>query len=215
MRFLTNVSYVWMLFSNLALPTTATDFELYANGSGGGICASGKAVTQEECFDAAHEVGVGMNLKDFLNVGTWDTTPCGCFIHIDQFVDYHWVDYKDPASGNCLADHNSKLVCRKEPPPPSDFELYADRTGGICPSNKAVTQEECFKAAHEVGVGMNLKNSLNIGTWGSTPCGCFISIDPWEDYNWVDYKDPASGNCLADHNSKLVCRKEASWISFP
>jgi hypothetical protein len=113
MRFLTNVSYVLMLFSNLALPTTATDFELYANGSGGGICASGKAVTQEECFDAAHEVGVGMNLKDFLNVGTWDTTPCGCFIYID-----HWVDYKDPASANCLeADVNSNLVCRKEAPP--------------------------------------------------------------------------------------------------
>jgi hypothetical protein len=207
MRFLTNVSYVWMLFSNLALPNTATDFELYANGSGGGICASGTAVTQEECFDAAHEVGVGMNLKDFLNVGTWDTTPCGCFIYID-----HWVDYKDPASANCLEDVNSNLVCRKEAPPPSDFELYADRSGGICPSLKTVRQEECFDAAHEVGVGMNLKDFLNIGTWGSTPCGCFISIDPWEDYNWVNYKDPASGNCLADHNSKLLCRKDYESI---
>jgi hypothetical protein len=119
MRFLTNVSYVWMLFSNLALPTTATDFELYANGSGGGICASGKAVTQEECFDAAHEVGVGMNLKDFLNIGTWDTTPCGCFIYID-----HWVDYKDPAIANCLEDVNSNLVCRKEAPPAIYVKVY-------------------------------------------------------------------------------------------
>ena len=50
-----------------------------------------------------------MNLRDSLNVGTWDTTPCGCFIYID-----HWVDYKDPANGNCLPDPNSNLVCRKE-----------------------------------------------------------------------------------------------------
>jgi len=126
MRFFTNVSYAWMLFSNLALPTTATDFEINANG---------KAA---------------------------------------------------PA-----------------PSPPSDFELYADRTGGKCPSLKAVTQEECFDAAHEVTIGMKLSDSLNVvNPLDFRPCGCFVSVDPWVDYNWVDYKkDPKRGNCLADRNS--------------
>jgi hypothetical protein len=85
-----------------------SDFELYANGDGGRICATGKALTQEECLDAAHEVGVGMNLRDSLNVGSWNFTPCGCFIYIDDFV-----DYKDPANGNCKPDSDSNLVCRK------------------------------------------------------------------------------------------------------
>ena len=86
---------------------TPSDFELYADGEGG-ICSTGKAVTGQECFDAAHEVGIDMRLKDFLNVGTWDHTPCGCFIYLDD-----WVDYKDPAVGNCVPDPNANLVCRK------------------------------------------------------------------------------------------------------
>jgi hypothetical protein len=91
------------------VPGPPSDFELYADGDGGGICATGKALTQDECLDAAHEVGVGMNLRDSLNVGSWNFTPCGCFIYLDE-----WVDYKDPAVGNCNPDPNANLVCQKE-----------------------------------------------------------------------------------------------------
>ena len=102
------------------VPAPPSDFELYAaDGEGRGICTTGKALTQEECFVAANEVGIGMNLRDSLNVGSWNFTPCGCFIYI-----YHWVDYKDPQHGNCKPDSNSKLVCRKQKFDSSSSSIY-------------------------------------------------------------------------------------------
>ncbi len=191
--------------------TPASDFVLFADGQGGGICENGKAVSEEDCLQAALEVGVGMSLKDFLNVGSWDFTPCGCFIYDDS-----WVDYKDPSHGNCLPDNKSNLICRVEEAvtttaptvsptastPTSDFVLFADgQGGGICENGKAVSEEDCLQAALEVGIGMSLKDFLNVGSWDFTPCGCFIYAD-----SWVDYKDPSHGNCLPDNKSNLVCR---------
>lgn len=189
-----------------------TNFELYASGATG-ICPEDRAVTELECLEAAHKVGIaGMTLKDSLNVGSWDFTPCGCFIYINS-----WVDYKDPLHGKCLPDSKSNLVCKKEvgttpdsPAPETDLELYDNGAAGICPEGRAVTEQECLEAAHEVGIGMTLKATLNIGSWDFTPCGCFIYID-----HWVDYKDPLHGKCLPDTNSNLVCRKELLMSKFP
>jgi len=62
------------------VPAPPSDFELYAaDGEGRGICTTGKALTQEECFVAANEVGIGMNLRDSLNVGSWNFTPDASF----------------------------------------------------------------------------------------------------------------------------------------
>jgi len=88
-----------------------TDYELYADGEGGGICAPGKAVTEEECLNAGNEVTVGiMNDLDRTRVivGAWPALPCGCFIYNDQKI-----DYKDPANANCSPHLISNLVCRK------------------------------------------------------------------------------------------------------
>ncbi len=89
-------------------PTETADFDLYANGAAG-VCPEGnKAVSEEECLEAAQEVGTSMTLKDFLNVGTWDFTPCGCFIYINN-----WVDYKNPEHGNC-----NRILCAERKPRP-------------------------------------------------------------------------------------------------
>ncbi len=180
-----------------------TKFLLYADGAAG-VCPNGKAVTEQECFQAAQEVGGGTTtLKDTLNVGSWLYTPCGCFIYNDS-----WIDYKNPVNGNCLPDPKSNLVCRNEAVlvtlPVTDFEVYADGAAGACPDDKAVTEQECLQAAHESATGMTLRDELNVGSWDSLPCGCFIYID-----KWIDYKHPINGNCLADSTSNLVCRKEA------
>jgi len=171
---------------------TLAPFEMYADGEGGGVCAPGKAVTQGECFDAVHEVGVGMTLGDILYSHNWDWTPCGCFIYNDSVVAYN---PKDPANGGCLAPTSCNLVCRKiattlaptpvsttlaptpvptaaptttlTPTIDSDFEMKArGEGGGICESGKAVTEEECLDAALNFGAGMNVYLSclLVIGT---------------------------------------------------
>ncbi len=168
-----------------------------------GICPEDLAVTLHECLEASLEAGVEFVLKEVLNVGTWDFLPCGCFIYDGQ-----WVDYKHPDNGNCLPDSKAQLVCRKDtystiPPPISDFELYGIAAAGICPESHEVSKQECLEAALEVGVGLELTNFLNIGSWDFTPCGCFIY-----DGEWVDYKHPDDGNCVTNIKSKLVCRKE-------
>ena len=186
--------------------------ELYAKGEGNGKCTDNKDISKDQCLATATKLGkeAGMTgLKDTLNVGTWNFTPCGCFIY-DAGVD-KWIDYKDPAAGNCKPDPNSQLICLEEEPMPvspggdSDFDLLEPGADGACPDGLAVSKEECFEAAHEVGgnAGLtNLKDFLNVGTWPFTPCGCFIYLD-----EWVDYKDPAAGNCKPDKDSKLICRK--------
>ncbi len=187
-----------------------TDYEIYADGAAG-ICPEGKAVSKENCLQAAQDVGIGMALKDALNVGSWLFTPCGCFIYDD-----HWIDYKNPVNGNCIADPNSNLVCKKEAGPTpgpvqTDYEIYADGAAGICPENAAITQQECLQAAQEVGINMELRDTLNVGSWPFAPCGCFIYID-----HWVDYKNPVNGNCFADSKSNLVCKKyETKFELYP
>ena len=98
----------------------ASDFEILTP-QGQGICPSGKAVTQEECFDAAKEVdnGVDVNIRP-LEVGTWEvgaffaTIPCGCsiFSTLDNSgvsVTYNLLE------GSCDSDYPffNSLVCRK------------------------------------------------------------------------------------------------------
>jgi len=194
------------------------EFEIYADEEGGGVCTSGKAVTQEECFAAGHEVGIGMNLGNELIVYDWDWTPCGCFIY-DNFL----VDYKDPVHGSCTHHAKCKSVCRKQvgtqtetvnanpvTPPPyvvSDFEVHDKNIGVSCSSGFEVTVDECYGAAHEAAdptlVGeVSLRNKLSVGTWALMPCGCFI----YKDY-YVNFKDPSNGNCAANAGSSLVCRK--------
>lgn len=178
-----------------------SDFELYADGTAE-VCPEGKEVTVQECLQAAHDVGSDLPLQETLNIGSWNHTPCGCFIYND-----HLVDYKED-HGDCLADPNSNLVCRKEvtllpPPPETDFELYPYGLAGSCPEGKEVAEQDCLDAAKEVGYEMILKDFLNVGSWPFTPCGCFIYID-----HWVDFKDPGDGSCTADPKSNLVCRKE-------
>ncbi len=169
---------------------------LYNNGEGG-VCEEGKEVGMAECLQAAQEAGIGMALKETLNVGSWSSTPCGCFIYKRE-----WIDYKDPSHGNCQADQNSNLICRKDP---SDFELLPDGTAGICEEGKAITEHQCLQAAQEAGVFLPLKDELNVGSWWFTPCGCFIYKR-----EWIDYKDPSHGNCLPDSNTNLVCKKKSA-----
>ncbi len=203
---------------------TADESELYEFGEGNGKCDGNKGISQDDCLEVATNLGksAGMTkLKDFLNVGKWSFTPCGCFIYIAGGE--QWIDYKDPSVGNCKADPAARLVCLKEEPMPvdvgeesSDFELLGKgEGGGICPEGQATSKEECLDASHDVGgaAGMTkLKNFLNVGTWPFTPCGCFIYAD-----EWVDFKDPALGNCKPDPRAQLVCskKKEPSSLCAP
>jgi hypothetical protein len=194
-------------------PAALAAVELYPPGEGNGKCHNRKAISQDQCLEAATKVGkeAGMTeLKEFLNVGKWTFTPCGCFIY-----DNSWIDYKDPGAGNCKADPKSQLVCLEEDPMPVDpnqeessYELLGAGEGdGICPPHgMPVSKDDCLQAAHDVGgvEGLtNLYDFLNVGTWPFTPCGCFIYLD-----EWVDYKDPSLGNCKPDPNAKLVCRRK-------
>ncbi len=193
--------------TSIATDTTDTEaeYELYSNGAAG-ICPDGKALTKQECLQAAREVGSStMTLRDTLNVGSWVFTPCGCFIYIN-----HWVDYKSPLNGNCVPDSKSNLVCRKEatalpPEPVTDYELYTDGAAGSCPDGQEVSMEECMDAVEEVVRvdDMDLKRDmLHVGSWDHTPCGCFV----YDDY-FVDFKSRENGNCLSDPRSNLVCRR--------
>jgi len=177
-------------------PSSVGVFNMDPAGEARGKCDSGYEVTEEQCLDAAHATGVGMTLKPDLTASDWDTTPCGCFVHNDE-----WVNYKDPSHGNCVANAYSRLVCIDGE---TKFEIYADEVSeGVCTSGKAVTQEECFAAGHEVGIGMNLGDELIVYDWDWTPCGCFIY-----DNFLVDYKDPVHGSCTHHAKCKSVCRKQ-------
>jgi hypothetical protein len=84
---------------------------MFGRGKGGSICAPNKAVTEEECFDAAQEVRTASmpDLITYLNVGEWDHTPCGCFIWYNRNI-----DYKNPAVGNCKDIYGGgNLICTK------------------------------------------------------------------------------------------------------
>ncbi len=107
-------------------------YEILEAGEGGGVCPHVLAVSEEECLEAAQEVGgaAGLTrLHDFLNVGSWPFTPCGCFIYIDR-----WIDYKDPALGNCKPDSDSKLICKKPSKcdPPDDHPCATDSCKHTC-----------------------------------------------------------------------------------
>jgi hypothetical protein len=104
-------------------PITPSDFELLTAGPG--ICPSGKAVTQEECFDAAKEQvengldvidnGFDVNTIPFY-VGTWNNTlPCGCSIYSILYASDAAV-YYNSQEGSCstnAGDVYYSLVCRK------------------------------------------------------------------------------------------------------
>jgi hypothetical protein len=50
-----------------------SDYVMFNNGKGGGICSSNTAIIKDECLDAALEVGGVMSnlFRNVLNVGTW------------------------------------------------------------------------------------------------------------------------------------------------
>jgi len=142
-----------------------------------------------------------MTLKPDVTAYNWPTTPCGCFVHNED-----WVNYKDPAYGNCLAHASSRLVCKGGE---SDVGIYADEDGdGICPSGKAVLKDECFAAGKEAGIGMTIGPDMIVYDWDWTPCGCFIY-----DNVLINYKDPVHGNCKPHAKCKSICRKEYRTIT--
>ena len=85
-----------------------SDYVMFNNGKGGGICSPNTAIIKDEYLDAALEVGGGMpNLfRSVLNAGTWNFTPCGCFIWNDKYI-----DYMDPAEGNCRVRDQVNFIC--------------------------------------------------------------------------------------------------------
>jgi hypothetical protein len=91
----------------------ASDFELLTPG-GPGICPSGTAVTEEDCFDAVKEVDDGVDASIPFIINTWDNNvPCGCSNFIgseDKEVFYNRQE------GICSANAGNSdfsLVCRK------------------------------------------------------------------------------------------------------
>ena len=90
----------------------ASDFELL-NPGGPGICPSGTAVTEGDCFDAAKEVDDGVDVNIPFNVSLWPGgIPCGCSIKKGglEMVVYNRKE------GICSANAGNSdfsLVCRK------------------------------------------------------------------------------------------------------
>ncbi len=110
---------------------------MYAGAEGNGVCPEGLAISKEDCYDVSKNLmdAAGMTPKNpELNVGEWSVVPCGCFIYAGE-----WIDYKDPALGNCKAPILGQLVCKKAPPAPpvekptsadfGDVELYPPGEG--------------------------------------------------------------------------------------
>ena len=91
---------------------TDSDFELL-NPGGPGICPSGTAVTEGDCFDAAKEVDDGVDVNIPFNVSLWPGgIPCGCSIKKGglEMVVYNRKE------GICSANAGNSdfsLVCRK------------------------------------------------------------------------------------------------------
>lgn len=214
MKALLNLTWLFLLVN-----AEFIEFELTAKENFE-VCPDGYDVDFALCLAAAHDVaGTVMDLKNVLIIGTWDFAPCGCSIHRN-----HFVHFKHPSGGNCsAADQESQLLCRKQqvsrtlrqikaPRHVSNYKLEKGGVASRCPGGKEISKTSCFAAAHEVGKlhGMELLNFLNDGTFdNSSPCGCFIYND-----HWVNYKDPAHGNCLPDPNSNLVCFKEEFPLNF-
>ncbi len=200
-------------------PGAAVDAELYPKGEGNGQCKAGKEISEDQCNDTARKLAADAGFTNLrpedgsLNPGSWYGFPCGCFIYHNTADGTQWIDYKDPAKGNCGAESNSQIICMPEDPippnpnpEPSDYYiLEPGEGGGTCPAGQEVPKDECYDAAREVGLeaGLsNMKDFLNEGTWANLPCGCFIYVN-----EWIDYKDPSAGTCKADANSRQVCKK--------
>jgi hypothetical protein len=163
-------------------------------------CPEGKELMDKaECELAGLSRGVGGVLRSYVLVeGTWDYTPCGCFISasFDQ-----GIAFKDPSHGNCTADAAYPVVCAVEKPAYERIDIMKQ-----CPEGKElVDKAECELAGLSRGVGGVLRSyALVEGTWDYTPCGCFISASFDQG---IAFKDPSQGNCTADAKYPVVCKK--------
>ena len=94
-----------------------------------GICPSGKAVTLEECFDAAKEVDNGVDVNTGFNVNDWSFyIPCGCSImsYLEVIhVYYNFLEGISACSDND-GDSTFSLVCRKEALSPTVSPTFSD-----------------------------------------------------------------------------------------
>ena len=94
----------------------ASDFELL-NPGGPGICPSGTAVTEGDCFDAAKEVDDGVDVNIPFEFSMWpENIPCGCSIFIYDGLRTEMVVVYNRQEGICSAnagDSEFSLVCRK------------------------------------------------------------------------------------------------------
>lgn len=67
-----------------------------------------KETKEDECLNAAFEVGIDMKLNDKLETTNKKKRPCGCFIWAEKKV-----FFKDPESSTCVWNKKADLICRK------------------------------------------------------------------------------------------------------
>ena len=123
-------------------------------------CDDGYELTEAECEEAGKQLNIGQD-REF-KVGTFSNTPCGCFLCGANQLHY------DKGTTCVTDDKNSKgIVCKT-----NAYGLFP--AGPRCPQGTELTEVECQLAGEELGFLPDERGPLVDGSWGHTPCGCFL-----------------------------------------
>eukprot|EP00586_Coscinodiscus_wailesii_P017163 CAMPEP_0172518280 /NCGR_PEP_ID=MMETSP1066-20121228/290722_1 /TAXON_ID=671091 /ORGANISM="Coscinodiscus wailesii, Strain CCMP2513" /LENGTH=2420 /DNA_ID=CAMNT_0013300633 /DNA_START=56 /DNA_END=7314 /DNA_ORIENTATION=- len=97
-------------------PVSSSNYVLLYKGSGSSCPSDKEPVSEEDCLEAAHIVGEGLDLPDWLNVFAWENfVPCGCFLWYNTDGSM-LVDYNTATTG-CLAEPRAQLICNSPSAP--------------------------------------------------------------------------------------------------
>lgn len=182
-------------------------------------CPSGTGVPQDRCEMAGRALELGdrgaQHNNGALSVNSWAYSPCGCSLLEDTAMD-RYTNIFDLGNNGCSThDHSSQpnynfqVLCTV--PPPSDdytsIHLWPKNARKKCQDGYEVTLSRCYatlRALVRDDTIVTTGNKLLVGTWGVTPCGCFI----WNhvDNNLhLDY-DTKTDNCGTGGLAQIACK---------